>query len=183
MSIQITIDEIDFLNQDFWSFFFYANFPNGYNEETDMSLGEMVEKIIPINIEWVNSFTQYYDGVFDEFDGYLENPTTLIATLNHGEILKIEFHPGDVIFYINEKEIGCTGPHHITQSYPYKKLEQLLSYSKGDLLFLLLFPLSIVDANYLDSTSQTIESLLQNIFPTNSCHSLAQCIAHSLTPD
>lgn len=180
---QIKIDEVDFTNQEFWSFYFHVNFPNGYDEETEMTMGEMVEEIIPINIEWVNSFTQYYDGVFDERDGYLDDPTTLKASLNCTEVLKIEFHPGDVIFFIDEKEIGCTGPHHITQSYPYKKLEQLLDDSKGALLFLLLLPMAIVETAYLDTACQTIERLLHNIFPANSCNSLAQCIVHSLMTD
>lgn len=183
MNRQVAIEEVGFTNKNFWSYYFHVNFPNGYSEKTDMTVGEMVEEIVPINIEWVNSFTQYYDGVLEECDGYLDNPTTLTASLNCGEILKIEFHPGDIIFFVDEREIGCTGPHHITRSYSYKKLEQFLYYPKGDLLFLLLLPMAIVETDYLDIASQTIEYLLHNIFPANSCNSLAQCIVHSLIPD
>lgn len=42
-----------------------------------MSLEDMVETIMPINMKWVDDFRQYYEGVLDECDGYLENLVTL----------------------------------------------------------------------------------------------------------
>lgn len=180
---QISIHEVEFSNLNFWNYFFHVGFPRGYNTETNMTVGEMVDEIMPYNIEWVDRFTQSYDGVLDECDGYLENPTTLTAHLNCHEVLKIEFHPGDVIFFINEKNIGSIGPHPITRSYPYKKLEQLLNVPKGNLLFLLLLPMARIESDCQDTARQTIECLLHHLFPEYLCNLLAQCIVYGLIPE
>lgn len=176
MDRHIGIEQVGFSNIDFWNFYFHVNYPNGYDDDFEMTLGEMVEEILPFNMEWVNIFTQYYDGVLEELDGYLETPTTLIATLNINEVLKIEFHPGDIIFFINEKRIGSTGPHYMTQAITYQKLEKVLTYANGDVLFLLLLPMAIIEELYLENATKTIVQLLQRIFPHDSCTRLANCI-------
>ncbi|MDE7204788.1 MAG: immunity protein 19 [Lachnospiraceae bacterium] len=61
------------------------------------------------------------------------------------KILKIEFHPGDILYFINDEQIGSTGPHYELQTIPYEKVEQLLSLKKGRQLFLLLLPLAFVE--------------------------------------
>ena len=61
--------------------------------------------------KWWETFTGYYESVLDESDGYLEEPVTLNEALSQDKILKIEFHPGDILYFINDEEIGSTGPH------------------------------------------------------------------------
>lgn len=107
--------------QQFWLYFLGTNFPNGYVEETDESLSEFIEYRYDIDMEWPNNFTGYYEGVLDSSDGYVENPTTLKIELSTKNTLFIEFHPGDTIYFIDDDEIGCTGPEYFIHKINWKE--------------------------------------------------------------
>ena len=98
--------------KDFWLMFLMGNFPESLDVETDETLSEIISGLYSCNREWADEFTGYYDGVIDECDGYIEEPTTLEIELSTGEKLYIEFHPGDTIYFINDEEVGCTGPEY-----------------------------------------------------------------------
>ena len=113
-------------NNDFWLYFIMTNFPESLDEITDKTCMEIIEENYTMNEEWINKFIKCYDGIFDESDGYVDNPNTLKIILATRDIFYIEFHAGDTIYYINDEEIGCTGPH-----YQIKKidLEEYLNYT------------------------------------------------------
>ena len=138
----ISLKEISFENTRFWAYFLSVNYPCAYLEAEDCKIYDLVEQVLPINMAWSDEFTQYYDGVMEETDGYLEEPTTLTVPLSSLETLKIEFHPGDTIFFINDEEIGCTGPHWKLRAIPYQKVKSLLCLEDGELLFQLLLPMA-----------------------------------------
>ena len=141
----IHLNDLQFDNTRFWAYFLSVNYPCAYSEESDSSLCDFVEEVLPVDPEWTDDFTQYYDGVLEESGGYLEDPTTFLADLSSGEHFKIEFHPGDVIFYINDEEIGCTGPHYELWNIPYQKIKEVLTQKDGAVLFQLLLPMVALD--------------------------------------
>lgn len=140
----IDLEQINFKHPKFWAYFLSTNYPCAYDEEADCGMYDFIKEVLPIDTAWSDEFTQYYDGVMEESDGYLEEPTTFITALDDSEILKIEFHPGDTIFYLNDQKIGCTGPHWKLWEIPYQRVKSLLSLENGALLFQLLLPMAVL---------------------------------------
>jgi hypothetical protein len=47
-------------------------------------------------IEWSRKFTGWHPGIFDESDGYSDDPATVRLNLAGGVRLRVEFHPATV---------------------------------------------------------------------------------------
>ena len=103
-------------------------FPKGLDEENDMSIYDVIEENYSFDMDCFNKFTNYYDGVFEENDGYVDNPNSIIVQLNNHNELIIEFHPGDVIFFMNNIKIGCTGPDYSIGVIP---IDEYIELTKG----------------------------------------------------
>ena len=85
---KICVEDIDCLN--FWINYFGCCYPNGYDESNDISVSELMEELYTEEVgNWWEQFTGYYEGVLDESDGYLDNPTTLEEELSPNKIFKI----------------------------------------------------------------------------------------------
>lgn len=124
--------------KDFIVWFIMNCFPEGVDEESDMSIYDVIEENYIFDMDWFNNFTNYYDGVFEENDGYVDNPNSIVVLLNNNNELIIEFHPGYVIFFLNNIEIGCTGPHYNIKSISFNKYIELTENVEYDgKLFLL----------------------------------------------
>jgi len=173
----VDISEINFHNQNFWWYFFSSNFRHAFIEDEGLFLAGILAQYEPDGVlEWGHTFTQYYDGVIYESDGYLDNPTTLEAKISSDETWKIEFHPGDTIYFINDVEIGCTGPHWKRQVLPYSKIRSVLSQKDGIILFLLFLPMVYATADEIDEARENIIEILPMIFPKEICEQLTRCI-------
>ena len=180
----VSLEEIDFPNARFWAYFLSTSYPNALLEKTDQPMYDLVGQVLPVDVQWTDAFTQYYDGVIEERDGYLDAPTTLEAPLDGGDTLKIEFHPGDTLFFLSDTELGSTGPHHRTGTLPYPRLKPLLSLPKGALLFQLLLPMARVT---LEEAAE-LRPLLRAHFtamgiPPPSHPALTECLISGLTAD
>ena len=103
----LNVEEV-LCKKDFFIWFIMNSFPVGVDEKNDMSIYDVIEENYTFDMDWYNKFTRYYDGVFDETDGYVDTPNAIFVPLNNGELI-IEFHPGDIIFIMNNKKIGSTG--------------------------------------------------------------------------
>ncbi|MDE7223219.1 MAG: immunity protein 19 [Acetatifactor sp.] len=176
---KIGIEDMDCLN--FWIPYFGCCYPNGYDEEEDVSASELMEELYTEEVRsWWERFTGYYEGVLDESDGYLDDPATLEEMLSQDKILKIEFHPGDILYFINDERIGSTGPHWELQAIPYKELERLLSLRTGRQLFLMLLPLASIEEEEAQYARENIAKQMENYFPESLCESVSRCIAAGL---
>ena len=117
----------------------------------------------------------------------MEEPTTLFAALDKEHTLTIEFHPGDTVYFINETEIGCTGPHNaIWCPLSYDAIEKLLNVSHGEAFYFLLLPMTKLDFQIqsdIEAARTKIESLLRKIFATEICGNLADCMMCALTEE
>ena len=111
--------------ENFMIWFIMNCFPEGIDEETDMSMYDLIEEEYSFDTEWYDNFTNFYDGVFEENDGYVDDPNAIMIELNNHNELIIEFHPGDVIFFMNDSQIGCTGPEYEIKAITYKEYKEL----------------------------------------------------------
>lgn len=162
----------------FWYTFFASSYPNGYDEELDMSVEEIVGELA--DSDWWDEFTGYYEGVFEECDGYLDEPRTMEFELAVDQKLTIEFHPGDIVYYVNGEVLGCTGPHWKLQVIPFAELQKLEEVSGGNELFWLLLPLAKVAADEEQEVGMVLEQKLQELFPAEVCEKLAVCVMRQL---
>ena len=175
----ISLHDIDFFNQKFWIGFLATSFPTALEEDTDMSLTDLIEENEVTDVNWWRNFTKYYDGVLEESDGYLDEPETLICELTPAQTLKIEFHPADTVYYINDKQIACTGGHYNIQVIPFK---DLLIFIGNKQIFLLLLPLAVIDNRDKDEAVPVIAKVLQKILDKRLSGRYAECIVNGLMP-
>ena len=68
----ISLHEIGFSNRNFWVGYMATSFPTALEEETDMSLTELMIENGMCDTSWWDNFTKYYDGVLEESDGYID---------------------------------------------------------------------------------------------------------------
>ena len=176
-TIMVSLHEIDFSNRDFWVGFMATSFPTALEEEMDMSLTDLMIENGMCNRSWWDNFTKYYDGVLEKSDGYVDEPETLICELTPTKTLKIEFHPGDTVYFINDEQIACTGGHYNIQVIPFK---EVLNFIKDRLIFLLLLPLAVIDKQDKDEATQIISNALHEIFDKHLCNRYAGCIVTGL---
>ena len=179
------IDDVDFENRRFWRCFFRAEWGSAYDEETDVSAAELMDEQCPLSEDernWWYAFIGYSKDIFTSSDGYVPNPSTFQAELDGGRIFKIEFYPGDTVYYIDGQEIGCTGPHDRKISpIPYHEAEKWLGREQGEPLFFLLLPMARLADHDGDAAAETtIASLLTKIFDPDICADLAKCMTGSL---
>jgi hypothetical protein len=64
---------------------------------------------------WWNDFTRSYDGVFDEADGYVDDPAVLTFALRNEVQVEIAYHPGGTFYRLRAADVtellGEVGPH------------------------------------------------------------------------
>lgn len=176
----LTLKDIGFSNRNFWTGFVATSFPAALDEETDQSLTEIIEENQAADAKWWENFTKYYDGVLEDSDGYLDDPETLVCDLTATQTLKIEFHPGDTIYYVNDKQIACTGGEYHIQIFPLADLLYFAGIQNEKRVFLLLLPLTIVSSQEIETATELITDALQEIFPKHLCSQLAKSIVFGL---
>ncbi len=179
----LTVNDLKFSNQKFWTSFFAASFPTSLDEETDMSLSELIEENCPTDIEWWKKFTKYYDGVMDESDGYIDNPETVVCNLTDTQKLKIEFHPGDTVYYVNDKQIACTGGEYNIQTLQFTDLLKYAKEINDNRIFFLLLPLTVIKKQDAGNAAEIISDFLKDIFEDHLCNLFANSIVYGLTEE
>jgi len=147
---------------NFWIFFFSTHFPQSWNENTDQTLSEIMEDNYEIETDWVDDFTGYFEGVMDVCDGYIEAPTTLQIELSNQNMLFIEYHPGDIVYYIDNIEIGCLGPHYKIQKISWQDFK-LYTAKMETKEALLLLPMLVVNKEEQAVVEQFIVNALDTI--------------------
>lgn len=146
-------------NDNFLTWFLMMNFPEGIDPSRDCTLFEMMQEEYTVDETWADDLTGYCEGVLDESDGYIEDPKAIMLRLSTGDYFCMEFHPGDTLYYINDNEIGCTGP-----SYEIRKLSlpQFYAYTRdlGDLETLFLLPMLRITDTEKEELTKMIQSIL-----------------------
>lgn len=156
------IDHLELLhNKCFGVWFLMNNFPEGIDILNDCSIAEIIAENCKIDKTWIDDLTGYYERVFDENDGYVENPKTIKLRLSTGALLFVEFHPGDTLYYIDRDVVGCTGP-----DYSIRKIlfSQFAEYTKdmNDKEKIFLLPMLKVYNNEKELAINLIKTILSN---------------------
>jgi len=76
----------------------------------------LLEVTEPDALDWDHQFTGWYPGIFEESDGYSDDPATIHVALANNVQLRIEFHPGDRYWFLRgeggkEAMLANIGPH------------------------------------------------------------------------
>jgi hypothetical protein len=83
-------------------------------------------------LEWSRAFTGWYDEVFDEADGQVDNPAVILIDVSGGVSLRAEVHPGDIYFHLKDEftdlEVGNIGPHW---ALPFISLSEAVALSNN----------------------------------------------------
>lgn len=143
--------------------FIMCNFPEGLTSDEDALSEFMFERYEEIIDEsWIDEITGYYDSVFDESDGYIDDPNTIKLTLSTGDEFFIELHPGDFIYYMGDTELGCTGPEYSIQKID---LESFLNYTNNlsDSEKLLVLPMVKIESDEQNKFSDIVKNILLDV--------------------
>lgn len=178
----LTLNDLYNEREQFWILFFSTCYPNGYFQEEDIELSEYIREKYNLSLNWVDDFTKYYDGVFDEEDGYVKNPRRVTANLNNNKLLEIEFHPGDTIFYLDKESIGCTGPHFNLHKISWIELKKLLINTDNiEWKFFLLLPMAFIHENEIDESLKIITKYLTKLpFRVEDYKIISKCIIDNI---
>ncbi|MCM1507217.1 MAG: Imm19 family immunity protein [Ruminococcus flavefaciens] len=145
-------------NTSFWYYFLSVNFPNAYDETTDTDISEIIEEYSPDN-DWIDEFVQYSDEIFNQNDGYVDNPNTIELNLN-GHDFKIEFHAGDTVYFLDGQQIGCTGGHFILGKIDFQLFSELTHGIADKRIFLLVMPMVSLKDTDIPNARNIIRSAL-----------------------
>lgn len=146
-------------NPHFVRWFLMMNFPEGMDAAEGCSLFELMEEKCTLDTAFIDHLTGYYEGVFEENDGYVDSPKRVVLPLAAGDELCVAFHPGDTVYFINGSKIGCTGPHYEIRKLP---LSEFLVYTAQmqDREKLFLLPMVKITAGEREVMTQIIQSVL-----------------------
>lgn len=162
-----------FENSDFCAWFLMMNFPEGIDHESDCALSEMISENRTFNPECFDLLTGYDEDTFDANDGYTDSPGTVMLALSGGEEFFVEFHPGDTVYYLGDKRIGCTGPDYVIRKIPF---ERFCEYTKDmdERQKLLMLPMVGVRESEKDGFVQMLRSVL-SVFNLGACDVQTVC--------
>lgn len=156
------IDYFELIHDEcFIAWFLMNNFPEGIDVSNDCSMARMIAENCVIDKVWVDKLTGYYEGVFDESDGYIENPKTVEICLFSGTLFFVEFHPGDTLYYADREMIGCTGPDYIIRKIEFIQFVELTK-EMGDKEKIFLLPMLRVQSREKVPAEKMILSILKN---------------------
>ena len=150
-------------NKSFLLWFVMCNFPAGVSPDDDAMGDIMYENYEDvIDKDYIDKLTGYYDGIFDESDGYLDSPKTIKLILSTKEELFVEFHAGDTVYYLGESKLGCTGPEYSIQKIALDSFFKLTKDLSNPEKLLLLPMVKIVNVE-IESFSDIVRSILTDI--------------------
>lgn len=126
------------------------------------------------------SVHRYYDGIIENADVYADASHTLIYDLTTAQTLKVEFHLGDIVYYVNNCQIGCTGGEYQLQIFPFADLFKYTEKIKDNRIFLLL-PMTVVTKQDIHDLKQKLSYIPGIIlYDTPVCHQMANYIIYGL---
>lgn len=133
---KIVEHETLFRSPEFWNFYIYQS----CGEIGETFEPEIIEDIFKVEKksyeDWWKSFTGYYEGIFEETDGDVENPSTICIRFKNNISLAIEFHAGDTYYSLEDKSLGeftflgNTGPHWSLPMLRWKEASKLAEAAK-----------------------------------------------------
>ena len=171
--------DIAYDNYNFW--WNYILWLNGFDEEKDVNLDEIIPQIINRD-EVLPNFSAWFNDFYPENeasqDGYYESPNTITGSLKGGMSFAIEFHKWQTVYYLNDIYIGSCGGHYETKFFT---LDELLTFEKYDKLFLLMLPMVGVEKSAREKAEGLISEKLKLLMMFSGHEQfIAKCIVNGL---
>ena len=173
MNRQITKEELRD-NSFFW--YAYICWFRGYDDKNELNIDEVLE-VIDIDRDELYKWEQEF---------FPENESEEAIRFIRGEIdenisFHIEFQKYEVLFFINDIYIGNLGGHFEAWFLTW---EELLAFKKDTYLFLLLLPMTGVEAHQAAEALEVITNQLKKIpkFEDKAGY-IAECILTGLKTD
>ena len=158
-------------NNYFWLYYLSTSFPLAIDAKEDVSLSEYIYEnydCVTSASEWVNSFVQYTDNIIEENDGYVENPTSIIFSVDNEEYT-IQYHPGDTLYLYNGSLIASTGPHYDIHKISFQLLQSITNKIDDVQKALLILPIVYINQFEEEKSKNLIHKLIVEL-PINSEH-------------
>jgi hypothetical protein len=102
---------------------------------------------------WWTEFTGWYPGVFDDSDGCVDDPATVVVPLAGGVELQVELHPGDEFWFLGDAAgegamLANVGPHFALPGLRWREAEAMAAAAPGGgwVVMLLLLPVTWITA-------------------------------------
>lgn len=140
-------------NRYFWLYYISTAFPNAYDEETEVSLSELIYEEYDTHDaqEWSNNFVQYIDEDME----YIDTPNTIELSLN-GNNFRTEFQPFETVYYLNDKEIGNTGGHFKLHTLSWKNFNNMITGADDMLILLMILPMLALEESEISQVRKII---------------------------
>ena len=162
---KVNIADINFDNKHFWRGYIRDHFIYGYDDKTDTTIDSIEDYLVDSSdLQFWDSFTGWDDSILDEGDGYLEDPAYIDEELNDECRLKIEFHPGDTIYYLNGNKVGSIGPHYELNGIPFELIKNADMIDYGEELFWLCLPMVSIQNEAVEQVSILIADKIEVLF-------------------
>jgi len=170
MNNEITIGEIR-ENTFFWKF--YLCWFRGFDEKEELNIDEAVEVIKTNETDFYNWERQFFNHESIE-----ENPRYFTGNLTENLNFAVEFQEYEINFFLNDIYIGNLGGHFEAW---FLTLDELLTFEKHPVFFLLLLPMTGIQENQRSVLKPIIAKHLEAI-PGFELHSeyVANCILNGL---
>jgi hypothetical protein len=171
-------------NRYFWLYFLSVCFPLDMDENQEIPLCDYIYENFDCGGEadaWVNKFVQFSEEIMEKHDGYAENPTAVQFSIGDGTFT-VQFHPGDTVFYHNDKVVGSTGGHYRIHNLSFAGFQNFAARLSDSNLAILMLPLIYVTEQESDAARAVIETLLiQTALPEQERKRIADMILRGFT--
>lgn len=158
--------EVDFDDirdeEAFWLYFLAVSFPLAFDEGDEMTLGEFIEENCECDSEWVDEFVGFDEETFDEEDGHSDDPASVAVQTSGGEYV-IQYHPGDVVYLKDGKQIASTGAHYDLHKLSFAKFVQYAEELGDPEKALLLLPIVFIGEDDADKAAEYIGGLMEEL--------------------
>lgn len=166
----VEFDEIK-SNEFFWLYFFSTAFPLAIDTKEDVCLSDFIYEnydCVSAASEWVDSFVQYTDGVMEENDGYTDNPTSVVLSVENEEYI-VQYHPGDTLYLQNGRTIASTGPHYDIHKLDFQLFQSITEKIDDFQKTLLILPIVSIKKSEEKVAKELIYKLILKL-PVKSDH-------------
>ncbi|WP_343565825.1 Imm19 family immunity protein [Sphingobacterium sp.] len=171
MDKRISVKELEG-NVFFW--YYYLCWFRGYDTENELNIDEALEGVLQIDAEDLANWKQLFfpPNAADEVLRYIAEDLTEQLSIH------IQFRTNAIVFFLNDCYIGNLSGHFEAW---FLTLEELNSFGKYSLMFLLLLPMLGISAAQAQDTQSFIAKYLATI-PTLADHApyIASCITSGL---
>ena len=182
--------EYSFTNAFFWDEVLHLHI-QAVDNKREMNFGEIWDdELAPASLN-VKESTKYWEELSQseletvENQGRIENPNTLLLTVNKDITLKMEFHPCYTFYFLNNILIGEISGHFHLRYITYPELLKIAKQKNGDVLFHLLLPMSAIKKQEKELAFNEITKRLKQIpiFQERSDY-IGECLLNGLlVPD